>query len=132
MAAMLGTFAALLLLFGGGLTYLRGKHRRLSRRRPNLDAPEFVRALPPGCDPIIGTWVYRQLDVYLPDYLKPHPTDRLFTDLAVDPDDYSDMGREHFARWSLPMPSRRDPEVLPDDPTVAAFIRYLTRRTQRT
>ncbi len=97
----------------------------------HLEAEDFVRALPPSCDRMIGGWVYRQLDFHLPEYLKPHPSDHILSDLSIDPDDYSDMGRDHFERWSLPTPSPLDPEVLPEDPTVEAFVRYLTQRTKR-
>ena len=131
MAEMLVTFAAAMLFFAGSLGFLSQKQRRLSRRRPNLEAEPFVRSLGSGCDPLIGGWVYRQLDVHLPDYLKPHPTDRIFADLAIDPDDYCAIGREHFDRWSLPQPTTDDPEVLPEDPTVAQFVRYLTVKTPR-
>ncbi len=123
---MLVTFAAAMLFFAGSLAFLGQRQRRLSRRRPNLDAEAFVRSLGGGCDPLIGGWVYRQLDVHLPDYLKPHPSDRIMADLAIDPDDYCAIGREHFTRWALPQPWMDDPEVLPDDPTVAEFVRYLT------
>ena len=131
MAEMLVIFAAVMLFFASGLGFLWRRERRLARSRPNLEAEDFVRALPPSCDRMIGGWVYRQLDFHLPEYLKPHPSDHILSDLSIDPDDYSDMGRDHFERWSLPTPSPLDPEVLPEDPTVEAFVRYLTQRTKR-
>lgn len=62
----------------------------------------------------------------------PHPDDDLSEDAGIDPEDIEDFVAAFFDDFSLPQPSKNDPEIIPKPLTLAGFAQYLQSKLGET
>lgn len=58
----------------------------------------------------------------------PHPDDDLTDDANIDPEDVEDIVADFFRRFSLPEPTKQQPEVIPASMSLLNFAHYLDGR----
>lgn len=93
-----------------------------------LEAIQTIAAT--GADEDVAQAVIDWIGAYYGPEATPHPSDRMRSDVAIDPKDMEDFVERFFENNGLPMPTTANPETLPDHDTVTltSFALYLTQR----
>src|SRR5262249_24966912 len=129
----LGAFAfagiALVGWIGIGWRMSRRNGKRLATARPNMGREAFIAQLTTcGTDADIAAELHDWISSYYGPEAAPHVDDHMQADVRIDPDDIEDFVTAFFERNALPMPSRKEPELLPDyrEATLTTYGLYLT------
>jgi hypothetical protein len=99
--------------------------KRASERMP-MSKEDFVAELEGlGVSSAAATEVWDFAAFYYPSALTPYPHDRATSDLRIDPEDLEDAAAEWWTKKGWKQPTLDDPVVLPADPSLADFARWL-------
>ena len=95
----------------------RRRQRELAATRSPLTDVEFVGLLADsGIEELLATFLWDELKPYYFAPLSPHPSDRIYGGMKIDPDDISDIAlryERHFGVWlgEVPIDCVADPTI---------------------
>jgi hypothetical protein len=75
-------------------------------------------------------FVWDEAVFYYYEPLKPDPNDRWEGTMRIDPEDLEDVTARFWKQQGWAEPTRKDPVVLPGDPTLLEFASWLDRQRQ--
>ena len=108
------------------------RQKRLAAERNPLSEAEFVsRMVEMGVAPETAEFVLDVAGPYYFEPLKPDPQDRWEGTMRIDPEDLEDITAKYWKqqqRW--PEPSRKDPAMIPSDPSLLEYALWLDRQRQ--
>jgi len=92
----------------------------LAKSRPTLGPDEFLEEMErSGVPAALAQFIWDQLLPYYTQSLRPHPSDRINTDLSIDPDDLSEIAVEYEKQFRRRL--TRNPIDCPSDPSICEF-----------
>ena len=99
--------------------------------RPALDAEEFsARMVLHGVRQPVAEFFWKEFQVYYFKPLTPYPTDRIYGDLKIDPEDISYLAADYEKKFRVKL--GRDAVEAPEDPSLAELAMSLQRASFRT
>ncbi|MGN6271257.1 MAG: hypothetical protein ACTHM0_15340 [Sphingomonas sp.] len=111
---------------------LRERRRQIAiaRTRPALDEGAFCSRMEDmGVSNALAQFVWREIQPYYFRPLTPWPSDRIYGDLRIDPDDISDITVRYEEEFSVQL--MENPIDCPPDPTLAQWMVALDRASRR-
>jgi hypothetical protein len=111
----------------------RRRHLAMASSRNAVTGDQFVAELRrAGIDEDIGRFIYAEMGSYYFEPLRPDPSDRWFGTLRIDAEDLEDLTAKFWKTQGWPPPPRKNPVVVPEDPTLLEYGRWLqSQRTAR-
>lgn len=104
----------------------RSRQIALARTREPLDEVAFCGKMESaGVPAALAHFIWREIQPYYFRPLTPWPTDRIYHDLRIDPDDISDITMRYEKAFSTKL--MKNPVDCPSDPTLAQWMVALDR-----
>jgi hypothetical protein len=107
----------------------RRRHRGLAAERASLSESEFTSELvAAGVAEETARFVWNESVRYYFEPLKPDPNDYWESTMRIDPEDLDDITARFWKLQGWMEPSRKDPVMIPSDPTLLQYAQWLDRQ----
>ena len=109
----------------------RKRHKALARARDALSKSDFVsRMVEAGVRENTAIFIWEEALRYYFEPLKPDPADHWVGTMRIDPEDLEDVTRKFWKREGWVEPTRKDPVIIPTDPTLLEYAQWLDQQRQ--
>jgi hypothetical protein len=103
----------------------------MAAERGPLSEAEFIsRMIAAGVREETAKFVLREASRYYFEPLKPDPDDRWEGTMRIDPEDLEDVTAKYWREQGWAEPTRKDPVMIPSDPTLLEFGQWLELQRQ--
>ena len=103
----------------------------MAAQRNPLSESEFIsQMIVTGVRQETAKFVWDEAAAYYIEPLRPDPSDHWEATMRIDPGDLEDVTARFWQQQGWEEPSRKDPVILPNDPTLQGYALWLDQQRQ--